>query len=61
MPDVATCRDPALHHLHFCRLKKQGLTGEIAARTTAPAFVCHNCGNRADHADDLCNPSPLPE
>jgi hypothetical protein len=36
------------------------LTEEIKARTMAPAFVCHNCGNRADHAADLCNPSPLP-
>ena len=60
MAEADICRNPELHHVHFCKLKKQGLTGEMAARTTAPAFVCHNCGNRADHEGDLCNPSPLP-
>jgi hypothetical protein len=61
MSQSAICRDPALHHMHFCKLKKQGLGTEIAARTTAPTFVCHNCGARADHEADLCNPSPLPK
>ena len=61
MPETAVCRDPALHHMHFCKLKKRGLDEEIAARTTAPAFVCHNCGARADRANDLCNASPLPK
>jgi len=59
MPEANVCRDPALHHMHFCKLKKRGLGEELAARTKAPAFVCHNCGGRADHATDLCNPSPL--
>ena len=61
MADVLICRDPALHAMHFCKLKKQGLRDEMAARTTAPAFVCHNCGARTDHAEDVCNPSPLPK
>ncbi len=55
------CRDPSLHHLHFCKLKKKGLAEEMAARTRAPAFVCHNCGARADHEEDVCNPSTLPQ
>jgi hypothetical protein len=61
MSDSSLCRDPSLHHLHFCKLKKKGMTAEIAARTAAPAFVCHNCGARADREADLCNPSPLPK
>lgn len=59
MSDKPICRDPALHDMHFCKLRKKGLTQEMAARTTAPAFVCHNCGVRVDHAGDVCNPSPL--
>jgi len=61
MSEPTVCRDPALHDMHFCKLKKRGLTQEIAARTTAPAFVCHNCGMRADRPSDLCNASPLPK
>ena len=61
MPDTPVCLDRALHHAHFCKLKKQGLGTEIAARSQAPAYVCHNCGARADREDDLCNASPLPK
>ncbi len=60
MSEQIICRDPSLHHLHYCKLKKKGLTSEMAARTSAPAFVCHNCGARTDNASDVCNPSPLP-
>jgi hypothetical protein len=60
MSEPTICRDPTLHHMHFCKLRKGGLSAEIAARTTAPAFVCHNCGAHADQERDLCNPSPLP-
>ena len=60
MSAASTCRDPALHDIHLCRLKKTGLVEEIVARTRTPAFVCHNCGARADREGDLCNPSPLP-
>ena len=55
------CRDPALHDVHFCKLKKKGLYDEMAARSRRPAFVCHNCGARADLEGDLCNASPLPK
>ena len=61
MSDSTLCRDPALHEMHYCKLKKRGLATELAARTTAPAFVCHNCGARTDRAADVCNPSPLPK
>ncbi|MCM2264401.1 MAG: hypothetical protein NDI73_04320 [Desulfuromonadales bacterium] len=60
MPDLPICRDPELHDLHFCKLKKKGLYDEMAARSRTPTCVCHNCGARADREDDLCNPSPLP-
>jgi hypothetical protein len=42
-------------------IKKKGLSEEIAARSQAPAYVCHNCGARADREDDLCNASRLAE
>ena len=61
MSDSSTCRDPSLHHVHYCKLKKKGLSAEVAARSQAPAFVCHNCGARADFEADLCNASPLPK
>jgi len=59
MSASSVCRDPALHHLHFCKLKQKGLSEEIAARSQAPTYVCHNCGARADRVGDLCNASPL--
>lgn len=61
MSHTSTCRDPALHELHLCKLRKKGLSEEIAARTRAPAFVCHNCGAHADREEDICNASPLPK
>ena len=61
MSDTSICRDPTLHKTHSCTLKKKGLTGELAARSQAPAYICHNCGARADHEGDLCNASPLPK
>ena len=61
MTDPFACRDSSLHDAHFCKLKKKGLHDQLAARSRVPAFVCHNCGARADRATDLCNPSPLPE
>ena len=61
MSASSVCRDPALHRLHFCMIKKKGLSEEIAARSQAPAYVCHNCGARADREDDLCNASRLAE
>jgi len=61
MSDTRVCRDPELHDLHFCKLKKKGLHDEMAARSRASTYVCHNCGARADREDDLCNASPLPK
>jgi hypothetical protein len=61
MTETSLCRDPALHQVHFCKLKKKGLQDEMAARSRAPAYVCHNCGARADSEGDLCNASPLPK
>jgi transcription elongation factor Elf1 len=61
MSDSFTCRDPSLHQVHFCKLKKKGLSAEVSARSQVPAYVCHNCGARADFEADLCNASPLPK
>lgn len=60
MSKTDVCRDPLLHDVHFCALKKKGLGDEMAVRSRRPAFVCHNCGARADREGDLCNPSPIP-
>ena len=58
-PVDKACADPTSHHLHLCQLKKQGLTEEIAARTSDPGYICHNCNFTANRAEDLCNCSPL--
>ncbi len=52
------CKDQAGHHLHICQLKKKGLSKDITARTDHAAYICHNCNAAANHAEDLCNPSP---
>ena len=60
MSDKAVeCKFPARHNRHICELKKEGLREELAARTDAPGFLCHNCNASANQADDLCNPSPF--
>ena len=61
MSQSIVCRDPSLHDVHLCKLKKKGLSEELAARCRKPAYVCHNCGARADREGDVCNPSPLPK
>lgn len=58
--DQKGCQDQAGHTLHLCQLKKKGLADEIAARTSDPAFICHNCNGAANRSEDLCNPSPFP-
>lgn len=55
------CQDRAGHQLHLCQLKQRGLSQEIALRSNAASFVCHNCSAVANRAEDLCNPSPLPK
>ena len=54
-----TCNDAAAHPVHLCQLAKKGLKDEIARRSSAPAYICHNCNASADRSEDLCNPSPL--
>ena len=53
------CTHPSGHHLHICELKKAGSREEIAARTDAPGYLCHNCNASANQGEDLCNPSPF--
>ena len=53
------CHHRTGHPLHICQLKKQGLVADVSARTGNPAYICHNCNAAADHAEDLCNPSPF--
>jgi hypothetical protein len=57
--DGTECRHQSEHQAHLCQLKKKGLTREIAARTNAPGYICHNCNAAANRAEDLCNPSPF--
>lgn len=54
-----TCTGPQQHRDHLCHLMEKGLTEEVRRRSDRPAFVCANCGARANSADDLCNPEPL--
>ena len=53
------CTNPQQHHLHICELKKKGLNEEVAARSSSPGFICHNCNATANRAEDLCNCSPF--
>ncbi len=53
------CKGPGAHREHLCLLMEQGRTREVNERAQHPAFVCRNCGARADEQKDLCNPKPL--
>ena len=55
----AACSNPATHSLHICQLKKKGLSEEVAARSSDPVYICHNCNATANRAEDLCNCSPF--
>jgi len=53
------CGKPGEHHDHLCILMEKGMTEEIRRLSSHSAFVCGNCGARANHAEDLCSPEPL--
>jgi len=55
----SACEGPERHGDHLCLLMERGMTGEVRRRSSRPAYVCDNCGARADEAKDLCNPQPL--
>ncbi|MBW2452214.1 MAG: hypothetical protein JRF07_07675 [Deltaproteobacteria bacterium] len=55
----SVCQDADHHDLHICQLSRKGLREEIARRTNAPEFLCHNCNVSANREEDLCNPSRL--
>ena len=55
------CTNRAGHQMHICQLKKKGLQEEISARTDNPSYLCHNCNVSSNQAEDLCNPSSLPD
>jgi hypothetical protein len=57
-PTYATCTGPQQHRDHLCHLMEKGLTEEVRHRSDRPAFLCANCGARANEAGDLCNPEP---
>lgn len=59
MSEPAGCTNREQHDLHICQLRKQGRREELAARTGAPGYICHNCNAAANRAEDLCNPSPF--
>jgi len=55
------CTNQGEHQMHICQLKKKGLQVEISVRTDNPGYLCHNCNASANQAEDLCNPSSLPD
>ncbi len=55
----SSCRKPEGHGEHMCLLMEKGKTAEVARRASNPAFVCQNCGARANQKEDVCNPEPL--
>ncbi len=58
-PQENECKNRTGHQQHICQLLSQGLQKEVAARTTHPEFICHNCNAEADRAEYLCNSSAL--
>lgn len=58
-PSYNACAGPQQHRDHLCQLMEKGLTEEVRRRSDHPAFACGNCGARANHARDLCNPEPI--
>lgn len=54
-----SCGQPEGHRDHLCLLMEKGMVAEIAERTRQPAFVCANCGAKADQSEDVCRPKAL--
>lgn len=46
--------------LKMCELKAKGLMEELDRRSTRPTVVCGKCGAKANEAQSLHNPRPLP-
>lgn len=59
MTDTKACPTPEKHKMHMCAMKAKGMTEEIASLSGQPAFVCGNCGAKANAADNLCKPEAL--
>jgi hypothetical protein len=60
LPNVDNlCTNPDNHKMHLCELTKAGKTGEIDRLQKKPAFICGNCGRKANTAGALCAPGPL--
>jgi len=55
------CKDSEGHREHMCSLMELGKMQEVVELSKNPAFVCKNCGVRADRAENLCHPEPLEE
>ena len=53
------CKNPENHATHMCALREAGKEEEIARHSDNPAFVCYNCGAKANEAGDVCSPTPL--
>lgn len=53
------CKETECHREHMCSLMELGKMQEVAELSKNPAFICKNCGVKADRAENLCNPVPL--
>jgi hypothetical protein len=53
------CKDLDGHHLHLCQSKKKGLAQRASVSDNGPGYICHNCNEIANRAEELCNPSLL--
>ncbi|MBN1523931.1 MAG: hypothetical protein JW904_05580 [Spirochaetales bacterium] len=47
------------HKGHLCVLASKQMFEEIKQITSAPKYICFNCGRVADNKENLCNPMPL--
>jgi len=57
--DIMSC-DIEQHKMHMCELRAGGAEDCILSLSENPAFTCQNCGAKADKAENLCAPEPIP-
>ncbi len=55
----AQCGCKVKHDGHLCVLRVRGKIREVTRRTCSPNVACHACGEKANSAEDVCQPVPL--
>ena len=59
-PNRYSCGCPEKHSGHLCVLSSQEKKEEIIHLTDDPTVICFICGRKANSADNVCSPMPIP-